>query len=113
MDNIKETRPWGFYRVIEESFDYKVKYICVSPNQKLSYQKHAQRAEHWFIVSGKALVTINGVEFDLIAGESVSIEIGSLHRIEAVDDIVEFIEIQTGTYFGEDDIIRVEDDYGR
>ena len=111
---MKETRPWGFYRTIEETDEYKVKYIYVSPGKRLSLQKHEHRAETWAIIHGRPIVTVDDSTFTMRERESVSIEKGQLHRIEApADDYVEFIEVQTGTYFGEDDIVRVEDDYGR
>jgi len=110
---MKETRPWGYYYILNESNNHKTKYIFVSPNNRLSYQKHAQRAEHWFIVSGLPSVTINGDIKVLSPGDSIDIKVGDAHRIEALDTPVEFIEVQTGTYFGEDDIVRLDDDYGR
>jgi mannose-6-phosphate isomerase-like protein (cupin superfamily) len=115
MDNIIEIRPWGYYEILENRVNYKVKHIHVNANQKLSYQSHTKRAEHWFIISGTALVTIEDIEFDLVVGESVNIEIGKKHRVQSLDQDqdLDFIEIQTGTYFGEDDITRYEDDYGR
>jgi mannose-6-phosphate isomerase len=80
----------------------------------LSYQRHQKRAEHWFIVSGSAEVTLNGVVTKNVAGDSITVGIGDLHRIGNIgtDDVI-FIEVQTGTYFGEDDIERIEDDFGR
>lgn len=113
MDNMKETRPWGFYRVLEESFDYKAKYIFVNSGHKLSYQKHAQRTEHWIIISGYPYITVDGIKKTYAPGDTLTIPKETLHRIEALSHPVEFIEVQTGEYFGEDDIIRVEDDYGR
>ena len=110
---MKENRPWGFYRTLEESENYKVKYIWIDPNQKLSYQKHQFRAEHWYIVSGTAEVTIDDVKSLIKAGDAIDIKMGQKHRIAAGSDPVEFIEVQTGTYFGEDDIERIEDSYGR
>ncbi|TRZ72728.1 MAG: cupin domain-containing protein, partial [Streptomycetaceae bacterium] len=93
---------------------HKVKCIWVLPGKRLSYQRHEKRAEHWFIVSGTALVTHNGNEIKMQSGEVINIAIGDLHRIENIgnDDVV-FIEIQSGTYFGEDDIERIQDDFGR
>ena len=110
----KSDRPWGRYEVLQEGATYKVKSIHVLPGKRLSYQRHQKRAEHWFIVSGNALVTINGIEKTISAGETIDIAIGDLHRIEniGVDDVV-FIEVQSGSYFGEDDIERIEDDFGR
>ena len=110
----KSDRPWGRYEVLQEAASYKVKSIHVSPGKRLSYQRHKFRAEHWFIVAGDAEVTIDGQIRQLSAGESVDFGIGVAHRIANVGstDVV-FVEVQTGTYFGEDDIERLEDDFGR
>ena len=110
----KSERPWGRYEVLQESETHKVKCIWVYPGKRLSYQRHAKRAEHWFIVSGTAEVTINGEISKVGPGDSVDFGIGVLHRIHNVgtEDVI-FVEVQTGTYFGEDDIERVEDDFGR
>jgi mannose-6-phosphate isomerase len=110
----ESTRPWGRYEILQESGSHKVKCIWVLPGKRLSYQRHQKRAEHWFIVSGSPRVTINGEVSDLQAGATVDIAIGELHRIENIgtEDVV-FVEVQTGTYFGEDDIERIEDDFGR
>ena len=110
----ESTRPWGRYEILQESDSHKVKCIWVTPGKRLSYQRHQKRAEHWFIVSGLALVTINGNEKTMSAGDTIDIAIGDLHRIENTgsDDVV-FIEVQSGSYFGEDDIERIEDDFGR
>ena len=109
-----EVRPWGRFETLSESPSHKVKRIYVNPGSRLSYQRHEKRAEHWFVVSGLAKATHNGVESALKAGDSIDIAIGDLHRIENIGtDLVVFIEVQTGTYFGEDDIERLEDDYSR
>ena len=110
----KSDRPWGRYEVIDEQPTHKVKRIWVSPGHRLSYQRHQQRAEHWFFISGSGLATIDGQEIDVSAGSTIDIAIKQLHRIKntGADELI-FIEIQTGTYFGEDDIERVEDDFGR
>ena len=114
VDLEKSERPWGRYEVLQESTTHKVKCIWVSPGKRLSYQRHQKRAEHWFIVQGSARVTINGNTEDMSAGMTVDFAIGVLHRIENIGtDEVIFVEVQTGTYFGEDDIERVEDDFGR
>lgn len=109
-----ENRPWGSFQVLNESSAHKVKLILVHPGKRLSYQKHQKRAEHWFVVSGEAQITIDGNIRNLAAGDSVDIAIGVAHRIanKGVDEL-KFIEVQTGTYFGEDDIVRLEDDFGR
>ena len=110
----ESTRPWGHYEILQESPLHKVKCIWVTPGKRLSYQRHEKRAEHWFIVSGTARVTLNGVESTVVAGDNLDIAIADLHRIENIglDNLI-FIEVQTGTYFSEDDIERIEDDFGR
>jgi mannose-6-phosphate isomerase len=110
-------RPWGNYTVLDDDApDHKVKRMVVHPGKRLSYQRHSKRAEHWFVVAGTALVTLDGVDTTLRAGESIDIPLEGAHRIgnPATDgtDLV-FIEVQRGTYFGEDDIVRLEDDFGR
>jgi mannose-6-phosphate isomerase-like protein (cupin superfamily) len=110
-----DERPWGSFTVLDDELsDHKVKRIVVAPGKRLSYQKHAKRAEHWFIVSGVATVTLDGEELTRLPGEGVDIGIGVAHRCEnrGTEPVV-FIEVQTGTYFGEDDIVRLEDDFGR
>lgn len=92
----------------------QVKEISVKPGARLSYQTHEKRAEHWFITQGPALVTIDGVTETMQTGESIDIGVGVAHRMAATQSAgVIFIEVQTGTYFGEDDIVRLEDDFGR
>ena len=110
----KSDRPWGRYEVLQESATHKVKCIWVNPGKRLSYQRHQKRAEHWFIVAGEADVTIDGQIRRVGAGDTVDFDIGVLRRIHNVgsSDVI-FVEVQTGTYFGEDDIERVEDDFGR
>ena len=108
-------RPWGNYTVLsDDASDHKVKRIVVHPGKRLSYQRHAKRAEHWFIVSGNATVTLDGNVIGLAPGQAVDIPLGAAHRIanDGTADVV-FIEVQHGTYFGEDDIVRLEDDFGR
>jgi len=112
--NYTEERPWGRFENLLETDYCKVKQITVSPSQKLSYQYHEHRAERWVIVQGEAVVTIDGFNYTKVAGESVKIPKGAKHRIwNPGDTDLIFIEVQTGTYFGEDDIIRLEDNYGR
>jgi mannose-6-phosphate isomerase len=107
-------RPWGSYQVLHITDSSKVKEIKVNAGARLSYQTHQKRAEHWFITQGPAIVTIDGVTKTLQAGESVDFAVGVAHRMAAPDtNPVTFIEVQTGTYFGEDDIVRLEDDFGR
>ena len=110
----KSERPWGRYEVLQESATYKVKSIHVNPGKRLSYQRHQKRAEHWFITSGTGEVTIDGVTSKVSAGSTVDIKINELHRISNTGNVeLIFVEVQTGSYFGEDDIERVEDDFGR
>jgi len=107
-------RPWGTYTVLEESSSYKIKRIVVKPNKRLSLQKHYHRSEHWIIVSGTALVTVGERETLVKANESIYIPMGEIHRLENPGKIdVVLIEAQVGTYLGEDDIVRIEDDFKR
>jgi mannose-6-phosphate isomerase-like protein (cupin superfamily) len=110
-----DERPWGNFTVLDDvKEDHKVKRIVVLPGSRLSYQTHKFRAEHWYIVSGVATVVLDGETFELTPGESVDIAIGAAHRCENHgEEPVVFIEVQRGTYFGEDDIVRLEDDFGR
>lgn len=110
-----DERPWGSYTILDESEKFKVKRIEVLPEKRLSYQRHQKRAEHWFVVQGTAKVTLNGTEILVNMGESVDIAVGTAHRVEnphSTEKLI-FIETQTGTYFGEDDIERLDDDFGR
>lgn len=110
----EDYRPWGFYRVLEDGPDHKVKRIVVIPGLRLSFQRHRRRAEHWFVLEGEALVTLETAELRLGPGESVDIPRGAAHRIASVGaEPLVFIEVQHGDYFGEDDIERLEDDFGR
>jgi mannose-6-phosphate isomerase len=110
----KSERPWGRYEVLQETPFYKVKSIHVSPGKRLSYQRHQKRAEHWFIAAGSGEVTLDGKVLQVSAGSTVDIAINQLHRIANTgNNELIFVEVQTGTYFGEDDIERVEDDFGR
>ncbi len=107
-------RPWGYYTVLADELDHKVKRICVYEGRRLSLQRHHRRAEHWYIVAGTATVTVDGVDVTITRGGAIDIPRGSLHRImNAGNALLTFIEVQTGDYFGEDDIERLEDDYGR
>lgn len=110
----KSQRPWGRYEVLQESVNYKVKSIHVNPGQRLSYQRHQKRAEHWYITQGTGQVTIDGKISSVSPGSVIDIAVNQLHRIANTGDIeLIFIEVQTGIYFGEDDIERIEDDFGR
>ncbi len=109
-----DERPWGNFTVLDEADGYKVKRIEVLPGKRLSYQKHSKRAEHWFIVAGDAKVTLDGKDIFLSPGEYVDIAIGAAHRVENPgEENVVFIEVQRGAYLGEDDIVRLQDDFGR
>ena len=107
-------RPWGKYEILYEGKNCKVKKITVKPGGRLSYQYHFKRSEVWTIVDGVATLTLNDEISHYVYGETIQIPQGTKHRVEnkGLDDLV-FIEVQHGSYFGEDDIIRIEDDYGR
>ena len=109
-----DRRPWGTFTVLDEADGFKVKRIEVLPGKRLSYQKHAQRAEHWFVVAGTAKVTLDGAEIIVEEGHAIDIPTGAAHRVEnpAEANLV-FIEVQRGGYLGEDDIVRLQDDFGR
>lgn len=107
-------RPWGFYQSVDEGARYQVKRIVVKPGGRLSLQKHHHRAEHWIVVKGTAEVTLDGRIEAVHENESIYVPIGSTHRLVNPGKInLELIEVQTGSYLGEDDIIRVEDIYNR
>ncbi len=110
----EDHRPWGYYVILSDLDDHKVKRIVVYPHKRLSLQSHKQRSEHWLVVSGKGVVTLDSAEIELGPGESIDIPVGSRHRMSNhLEAPVVFIEVQTGEYFGEDDIERYEDDFGR
>lgn len=120
MNNNPETslcfdrRPWGTFTVLDEGENFKVKRIEVLPGKRLSYQQHAQRAEHWVVVQGTAKVTLDGRDSLVTPGQAVDIPIGMAHRVENPGtELLVFIEVQRGTYLGEDDIVRLQDDFGR
>jgi mannose-6-phosphate isomerase-like protein (cupin superfamily) len=107
-------RPWGKYEVLYDGDDCKVKRITVNPGGQLSLQYHKHRMEDWIIVSGKGDVTINGTTRTVSSPDTVHILQGDIHRVtNTSDEPFVFIEVQRGTYFGEDDIVRLEDKYGR
>lgn len=109
-----DERPWGNFTVLDEGEGFKVKRIEVLPEKRLSYQKHARRAEHWFVVQGTAKITLDGAEIIKKAGEAIDIPLGAAHRVENPgDELMIFVEVQRGDYLGEDDIVRFEDDFGR
>lgn len=109
-----DERPWGNFTVLDEGAEYKVKRIVVLPGKRLSYQKHAQRSEHWMVVGGQARVTLDGTDLLLNLGEYIDIPVSAAHRIEnpGTENLI-FIEVQRGAYLGEDDIVRLQDDFGR
>jgi len=109
-----ETRPWGSYTILEESDTHKVKRITVNPGQRLSYQMHHKRSEHWIVVAGTAEVTLDGEIHVLTYGQNIHLPVEVKHRMKNPSDKpLEFIEVQYGSYFGEDDIVRFDDDYER
>lgn len=110
----REERPWGWFEVLYEEPGLKVKRILVRPGRRLSLQSHEQRAENWVIVAGRARFTLDGAERLLEANAAVYIPRRGRHRIENPGDgDLVFIEVQTGTYLGEDDIVRYQDDFNR
>ena len=109
-----DRRPWGTFTVLDEGENFKVKRIEVLPGKRLSYQKHSQRAEHWVVVQGTAKVTLDGREMTIETGQAIDIAIGAAHRVENPGAVpLLFIEVQRGNYLGEDDIVRLQDDFGR
>lgn len=109
-----DDRPWGSYDVLLDADTHKVKTITVLPGKRLSYQRHSHREEHWVIVVGSGSVTLDGTDHPITAGEVVDVGKGTAHRIANTGDVdLVFIEVQLGDYFGEDDIERLEDDFGR
>ncbi|MBL6655322.1 MAG: phosphomannose isomerase type II C-terminal cupin domain [Flavobacteriaceae bacterium] len=110
----KDERPWGRFFVLQDEVNYKIKKIEVNPGQRLSYQFHNKRSETWIIIEGRAFITIDDNSKEYKKGDTIIIPLKSKHRVENKNNsLLVFIEIQTGTYFGEDDIIRLKDDYGR
>jgi mannose-6-phosphate isomerase len=111
---MSEERPWGSWHVVEVGDGYKVKRIVVKPHARLSYQTHEHRSEHWVVVTGTATCTIEGETVVVRAGGSVDVGVQHAHRIANLhDDELVIIEVQRGPYLGEDDIVRLQDDYGR
>ncbi|MBZ0272647.1 phosphomannose isomerase type II C-terminal cupin domain [bacterium] len=107
-------RPWGYYEVLLEESTYKLKRITVCAGKRLSLQYHNRRREHWFIVAGQGVARRGDEDIPVSPGVALDIPQGAVHRIENTGgtDLV-FIEVQQGDYFGEDDIVRIEDDFGR
>ncbi len=110
-----EERPWGSFTILDEGENFKVKRLEVLPGKRLSYQRHSHRSEHWFVVRGTAKVTLNDAEILVRTGEALDIPSGAAHRVENSpgEEKLVIIETQTGDYFGEDDIERLDDDFGR
>jgi mannose-1-phosphate guanylyltransferase/mannose-6-phosphate isomerase len=109
-----EIRPWGRFEILRNMRDFKSKRMLVDPGAQISYQSHARRAEHWIIVRGEGYVILDGKTIPVQEGSYVHVPLGAKHRIgNSGQEPLEFIEVQLGTYFGEDDIIRYEDDYQR
>jgi mannose-6-phosphate isomerase len=110
----KDERPWGEYYVLKDEKNFKVKIIKVNPGQRLSLQYHQKRSESWTIVEGSGIMTLGSKNFEINYGDTVKINKKEKHRVtnNGNSELV-FIEVQTGDYFGEDDIIRMEDDYNR
>lgn len=113
--NAESVRPWGYYDILLDSDYCKVKKLVIKPKEQTSYQYHHHREESWTIVQGFANIVLNGVSMERIQGQSINIPLNTKHRIHnpsTTEDLV-LIEVQTGTYFGEDDIVRIEDSYDR
>jgi len=111
---LKNKRPWGYFEVLSDAPDHKVKRIVVEPGGILSLQRHKLRMEHWFVVSGKGIASVDGKDYSVQQGSAIDIPVKKTHRLEnsSAENLV-IIEVQTGEYFGEDDIERLEDKYGR
>lgn len=110
----KEERPWGRFFVISEEQNFKIKKIEVEPNKRLSYQFHNKRSEYWIVIQGEGLIVLNDINSKVKKGDTVFIKKTDKHRIQNEGDkMLVFIEVQTGSYFGEDDIVRIQDDFNR
>lgn len=113
-EHVFENRPWGRFEVLRDEGHYKSKVIHVLPKAQISYQSHAKREEHWFITRGHGEVVLDDKVIKVLAGTYIKIPLGAKHRIRNTgDETIEFLEVQMGTYFGEDDIVRYQDDYKR
>ncbi len=109
-----EERPWGRFEVLLNTENFKSKRLLLLPGKQLSYQRHKHRTENWTITRGEGMVTLNDAESSVKAGDHITITAGTKHRLKNhTNEPLEFIEVQTGTYFGEDDIERFADEYGR
>lgn len=111
---IFEEPPWGNYTVLHIEENCQVKKLVVNPGKRISLQSHKFRAEHWFIVSGQGIAELDGKEIEVGPGDSIDVPIGAKHRISCTSESgLVFIEVQTGSSFEENDIVRYEDDFGR
>jgi mannose-6-phosphate isomerase-like protein (cupin superfamily) len=109
-----EHRPWGFSEVLADAADHKVNRVTVHAGKRLSLQRHSRRTEHWHMVAGRAMVSVDGQDVELGPGDSVNIHCGAAHRVHNIGDHpVVFIEVQRGDSFGEDDIEHLADDFDR
>jgi mannose-6-phosphate isomerase len=114
LASASERRPWGNYEVLHDGPSMKIKVITVKPGCRLSYQSHEKRSEHWFVVEGVAEVVLDDARIVLHSGDTIDVPAGSRHRCANPGSAdMTFVEVQTGYYFGEDDIVRYDDDYGR
>jgi len=114
MVNYKEERPWGSFEILADFPNYKTKILTVLPDKRLSLQSHQKREENWIVVSGRALVQVDDEFMELGKGEHIYIPKTAKHRLENQGpEVLVIIEVQTGEYFGEDDIVRYEDDFNR
>jgi len=110
----KTERPWGFYEVLLEDENCKVKKITVKPGENISYQYHLKRTEDWIIVSGTGSARLDDAVLEVCPGQRIHVPVTTKHTIKNIgSENLEFIEVQTGQYFGEEDVVRLEDKYGR
>jgi len=113
MAEVKVDKPWGWYKVVADESDFKVKILMVKPKMRLSLQSHMMRDERWCMIKGRGIVTV-GTDSLLEKGDTIFIPRGKKHRIKNTgEEDLYFVEVQTGDYFGEDDIVRFEDDFNR
>lgn len=111
---VRTHRPWGWFETVSEVAGHKIKRIQVAPGQQISLQKHEHRREHWVVTQGTARVTLDAQLMDLQTGQHCDIAVGQVHRLANLgSEPVEILEVQFGSYLGEDDIVRLQDDYGR
>jgi mannose-6-phosphate isomerase-like protein (cupin superfamily) len=114
MDIIsRDERPWGYYEVLLQETGIQIKRLVVNDMQRLSLQSHEKRDEYWFCTAGNGVVTIDGAQTEMYPGATLQILRGEKHRVQALGGQLTILEVQTGSYLEEDDIVRYEDDYGR